>query len=243
MNLRPLYVRSKHRVRAAVYHVPWIYLPLASLKQTDEDGSNIVTAATDLVVEAFPRSGNTFAVSALRLSQTKRLNIAHHYHAPAQLIKAAQLGKPALLIVRQPKDAVLSHVLRRPGMSIDLGLKSWISFHRVLRPYSGSFVTATFDQLTTDFGVIIEKVNRRFDTAFPPFLHTKENVEACFSAIEVRNAEHSGGSVDEARVSRPSPTRQMQKQALEEQWHLASLAPDRKAADELYLQYEELMVS
>src|SRR5664279_3016777 len=119
MKARSLLISTRYRLRTSVSHIPSIYMWLANLRRRDEDGATVVSQSTDLVVEAFPRSGNTFTVTALQSSQPQRLNIAHHCHAPAQLIRAVQMGKPALLIVRQPKDAVLSFMLRHPAVSVE----------------------------------------------------------------------------------------------------------------------------
>src|SRR5690348_3804426 len=60
MDLRSLLTSTRYRLRTSISHVPSIYLTLADLRRRDEDGATVVTRATDLVVEAFPRSGNTF---------------------------------------------------------------------------------------------------------------------------------------------------------------------------------------
>ena len=43
---------------------------------------------TELVIEAFPRSANTFATVAFQLSQPAPVRVAHHLHAPAQVTEA-----------------------------------------------------------------------------------------------------------------------------------------------------------
>jgi hypothetical protein len=235
MNTHALLVRTRYRLRTGISHIPSIYLPLTNLRRRDEDGAKIVTQATDLVVEAFPRSGNTFTVTALQHSQPRRLNIAHHCHAPAQLIRAVRLRKPALLIVRQPKDAVLSFVLRHPSISMELGLKSWLHFHRALLPYLHGMVITTFDQVTSDLGVVVDLINRRFGTSLTRFDHTAVNVETCFAAIEARNSKRFGhGTVDELGVARPSRQRAACKEELEERWHAPRLRMYREAATSLH---------
>jgi hypothetical protein len=47
--------------------------------------------------------------------------IAHHLHAPAQVIRAARWRILTLVLMRRPRDAVLSLVIRDP-VSVDQAL-------------------------------------------------------------------------------------------------------------------------
>jgi hypothetical protein len=235
MDLRSLLTSTRYRLRTSISHVPSIYLPLANLRLRDEDGATIVSRSTDLVIEAFPRSGNTFAVTALQSSQPQRLRIAHHCHAPAQLIKAVRMRKPTLLIVRQPKAAVSSFILRHPRVSLIQGLKSWLHFHRALLPYTSGMAIATFDQVTSDMGAVVDAVNRRFGTSFRRFEHTLVNVEKIFCALEARDRKLSGNEkVNELGVARPSSDRKQRQAELESLWQAPNLQFDSEAAQKLY---------
>lgn len=241
MRARLLLKTTRYRLRTSISHIPSIYLPLANLRRRDEEGATIVTPATDLVVEAFPRSGNTFAVTALQSSQPQRLDIAHHFHAPAQLIKAVRLRKPTLLIVRQPMAAVASFILRHPCVSMGLGLKSWLRFHRALLPYTDGMAVATFDQVTTDLGAVIDAVNDRFGTSFRRFEHTEANVEKLFRALESRDRKLSGQErVNELGVARPSDDRSQRKAELASRWQAECLRSDREAALDLYERFSSI---
>jgi len=72
-----------------------------------------VDRATELVIEGFARSGNTFAVAAFSLAQPRPVRLAHHLHAPAQVLLAARMGIPCIVLVRDPVDAVASRLIRR----------------------------------------------------------------------------------------------------------------------------------
>lgn len=241
---RSLLARGRYGFRVRIAHLPAIYLPMAARKRRmvgldgDRDAATPVVMATQLVMEAFPRSGNTFAYAALRSVEPK-LEIAHHLHAPAQLIAAARMGKPALVIVRQPRDAVLSFLLRHPELGTRQALDAWIAFHEKLRPWEDSLVVATFDQVTSDFGRVIARVNGRFGTSLAVFEHTPGNVAACFAAIEARNAKRFGaGAVQESGVARPSAERQRNKADTEARWERAVRAVRRARADGLFAHFE-----
>jgi hypothetical protein len=55
-----------------------------------------------------------------------------------------------------------------------------------------AFVLATFEEVTTDFGRIIERINQRFGTAFVPFVHSPENLEAVFLQIDRHHKQYYG---------------------------------------------------
>jgi pimeloyl-ACP methyl ester carboxylesterase len=59
---------------------------------------NPISPETDVVIEGFPRTGNTFAVTAFVMAQPGFVSVAHHVHVPAQVISAERLGVPALLL-------------------------------------------------------------------------------------------------------------------------------------------------
>ena len=207
-----IYRRLRYKFRSIISTSPLIYPLFARWKRSDEDGAKLIVQDTALVVEAFPRSGNTFAYFAFKMCQKKKIKLAHHFHAPSQLMLAAKWKKPALLIVRNPVDAVCSFVLRESCISPSQALNNWIHFHRVLLPYAESFVVASFEQVTSDFGVVIDRVNKRFGTDFNRFDHTEDNVEKCFFTIEERNAmRFGGGLVVEDKVARPSSQRKLKK--------------------------------
>src|SRR5829696_5842518 len=75
----------------------------------------LVDRSPQIIIEGFPRSGNTFAVVAFQQAQRESVRVAHHLHMPAQVVLAAQWGIPTLLLARKPTDAVLSLVIREPG--------------------------------------------------------------------------------------------------------------------------------
>ncbi len=162
---------------------------------------------TDLVIEGFPRSGNTFAVAAFQMAQPGPVRVGHHLHAPAHVIAAARAGVPCLVLIRDPDDAVVSEAIRLPNVGIGPALARYCRFYSRILPHRGGYVVAGFDEITTDFGSTISRLNERFGTSFRPFDHTDENVKACFELIEA----HWRNARSEAMVPRPSEERDSMK--------------------------------
>ncbi len=133
---------------------------------------------TEFVLDGFQGSGNSFATVAFKRSQTKPVMIAHHLHAPAQVLKAIRANLPTLIAIREPAQTVLSLTSRWPYITVQQALRSYIHYYEKLAPHLGSFVLSTFDQTTNHLDEVIRAVNHQFGTSYTPFEHTEENVRA-----------------------------------------------------------------
>ncbi len=190
---------------------------------------------TELVIEGYPRSGNTFAVAAFTLAQQRDVPLAHHLHAPAQVLLAARRGVPCLVLVRDPVDAALSRMIRRSFETARSTLGDWVRFHRAVLPVLDRVVVASFAQITTDFGEVIDRVNAKFATEFRRFDHSEENERRAFERVEeMERADSGGGSVRETHVARPSEARAEMKAKLHAELDAPELARFRAAADGLH---------
>lgn len=224
-----------YSTRYVVNGYPAIYLPLTRVRHRD-DGHWIVGPDTELVLEGFARSGNTFAVDAFELAQGRAVKMVHHTHAPAQVLAAADRGIPTLVIVRDPMQVVLSHMAFR-DISAGPPLRAWIRYHERILTHAHGIAVATFDEVTTDFGAVIQRVNTRFGTSFEEFEHSEPNQARVFQVIEERNKAKFGGRVGEGTVrsvARPSADREALKQRYRIELASPRLAGLRGRARRLY---------
>ena len=84
--------RVRHAVRTRMSEHPAVYLRFARRKYPGPS-PEVIGADTELVIEGYTRSASTFAVYALQLAQERPVRLAHHLHAPAQLIEAARFQR------------------------------------------------------------------------------------------------------------------------------------------------------
>jgi hypothetical protein len=184
--------RIKFSIGARLGRYPRLYLPLVALRQPGRQ--LIVREDTDLVIEGFPRSANSFVLCAFEMAQVHPVKVAHHVHAAANVLWAARRSKPILLLIRDPVDAAVSLVVRLPYLSVRDALDAYVRMYRPLLEYRDSLIIADFAEVTTDLGQVIRRVNRRFDTRFEPFLHTEKNVARCFAVLDdwARRTEPAG---------------------------------------------------
>jgi len=176
--------RARHRVRTQIFEHPALYLPFARHKYRGHS-PEVISSQTELVIDGYFRSANTFAVWAFQLSQDEPVRLAHHLHAPAQLITAARRGIPVLLLLRDPEGAILSELLY-DNVALADALVAYSRFYSCLLPHLDSFVVAEFEQVTHDFGRVIRRLNEHFGTSFSEFLHSAESTRECLALMNYR---------------------------------------------------------
>jgi hypothetical protein len=190
--------RLRHLARTRISEYPALYLPIARRKypgtrhlllaRRNYPGTSpeVVSSETELVIDGYTRCATTFAVFAFQLAQERPVRVAHHLHAPAQLIEAAKMGIPVLALIREPREAILSQLVREPGVSLHGALVAYTRFYSSLMPYRSRMVVGQFDEVTQSFGSVVRKLNNRFGTSFTEFEHNEANLEACLDLVKER---------------------------------------------------------
>lgn len=182
------------------------FLPLTLRTVRDPLERVRIAPHTELVIEGFPRSGNSFASSGFGYAQDWKVHRASNTHLPAQVIVAVRRGLPTLVVIRRPLDAVASLLVATPYLRPASGIREWLRFYSVIEPVSEGYVLASFDEVVSDFGLVIDRINSRFGTTFRRFDHTEDNVAAVQQGLEEHN-EKLHGTLLESVVARPSAER------------------------------------
>ncbi len=181
---RPL-ARWSRRLGSVIAQHPSIYLPLARLRRANRDW--LIRRDTEVVIEGFPRSANSFTVAAFRLAQPRQLRMAHHSHAAATVVAAARWNIPTLVLFRDPDDAVTSMLIRSAhNLLVRDGFRYYAAFYQRILPLRSSYVLTSFDTATGRLGTAIRKLNERFGKDFAEFEHTDEMVSRAFEALDRR---------------------------------------------------------
>lgn len=161
--------------------------------------------STELVIEGYPRSANTWAVVFFEFFQKRRVDIAHHLHTESQLISAAKNSIPAIVLIRHPEDCIKSLLIRENMANIKSALKRYKNFYNNLMPYKNWFVIAEFDEVTRDMPSIIAKCNSKFGTNFCVGEINDEVKKLIYQEIDSINNRLDSGV--ETHVARPSNQR------------------------------------
>jgi hypothetical protein len=223
---------ARQELRSLVTLHPSLYLPLVRLDAASRDQA--VHAGTEIVIEGFPRCGNSFAVDAFLAAQGRPVRVAHHLHAAAQIVAGVKRDLPVLLLIRDPDEATVSFKAlqlqasqRDRGQPIATSLRllfrSYARFYERVWPLRDHLVVGLFDQVTRDLGGLIRRVNARFDTDFQPFTHSDDQVRA----IRASQSYHAA----------PSDERHALKAPLARELTAVADTPETRAARAVYSQF------
>ena len=179
---------------------PRIFLPIARRRENYK--RRLVRPTTDIVIEGYTRCGNHPALLTFLVAQGRPMDVAHHFHAPAPLMLAARWGVPALLLVRNPLEAVASAAMYFNMETPAPFLRSYINFHAPLVPYVDKLVVSDFPQTVGNFAAVLAEVNRKFNRQFT--LPTGSGEERLEVERRIR-AEHSD-NMNGVATTLPLPT-------------------------------------
>lgn len=108
---------------------------------------------TDLVIEGFPRSGNTFSRKLVELAFPE-VNLASHVHAVAALKSALFYKKPTILLLRNPVDCVASwscknYVRKQQKIEsfVRQAINDYVTMNAFALEYMGAISVVLFDDL------------------------------------------------------------------------------------------------
>ncbi len=220
-----LLMRAKSRARRS----PLLYLPFVRYQRRFSDGEyRRISRDTELLIDAFPRSANTFAAYAFRSAQKRPVKIAHHFHAGAAIVAAARRRIPIMIILRHPRDAIASYLLYLAHNDIAQGLRDYLNYYEVVSRWRSHLLLVHFDSVRSNFGDAIDALNKRFQTSFDLFVHTEDSAQQVFDAI--RQLEQRFGKIEHRALAdnwhkstRPNAERESQKleliEAIEGQRH------------------------
>jgi len=160
---------------------------------------------TEIVIEGFPRSANTFSVVAFMQAQSSPVKVAHHLHVEAQLMYAAKRGIPAIALIRTPEDSFRSLLIRHPESAPDWMIARYIKFYAAVRKLGDKCLVVKYEDVIGDMGGIISRINSHFGTKFDVPVHDETMVKSVFKEIEAINQRIYQGK--ESHIGRPSEER------------------------------------
>lgn len=91
----------------------------------------IVNHNSDLIIEGFPRSANTF-FTLLTQKLYPNLQIAHHLHVSSQILYGVKNKKPVIILIRKPDQVVESLLMRDNKLKNDFIFLAFYLFYKPL---------------------------------------------------------------------------------------------------------------
>jgi hypothetical protein len=143
-----------------------VFLPV--FRKFKQRYPKITVMDTDICIDGYPRSGNSYFVSAF-LHWNPGINVSHHTHLAGSVKYALQRGLPTIVLIRRPED-VVSSVLAWDGLlDTNVALASYIHFYETLWKHRKKYLVFTFDDVIKGPDICVQRINQHFNRQF---LHT-----------------------------------------------------------------------
>lgn len=154
------------RLSRRLLHTNLLFISLR-LRSRGEDPANYIVrkGITDVCIDGYPRSANSFSVRMFNQANPK-LSIAHHTHSIANLKKAINLDIPLITLIRHPEGAIVSSLIAHKNNDIDAEVYRYIDFYGWVYRHKNEMLIADFEQVVNDFNGVISNVNSRYNKSF-----------------------------------------------------------------------------
>jgi hypothetical protein len=171
----------------------------------------LVSNKTDLVIEGFARSANTYVLSYVELAVDNGLLIASHLHESYQVRFAEKYGLPCIVLFREPKDAVVSAVLRTRRVSIASLLRNYIRFYEDVLRVRRRAVLVPFDVAVSNGNRVIEQINVTYNLELP-LLADERRSEVMLEVERKDRKAFEGERLNPVRVAQPTKEKEAEKE-------------------------------
>tara|TARA_B100000963_G_scaffold302596_1_gene275576 strand:- start:18269 stop:19021 length:753 start_codon:yes stop_codon:yes gene_type:complete len=137
----------------------WFYFYRAYLSLFKRDKlKNLVKKDTDIVVEGFPRSANTYLSTCLEEANKKELKLASHLHDIVQLYFGKKYSIPIFIVFRKPLESLISFKMKFPKSDLNTMSNIYIKFYSYAIENSDHINFIDFSDATTKTDIVVEKI-------------------------------------------------------------------------------------
>lgn len=135
-----------------VLNNPFFFSLVARFRNLQTGQHRWVTSDTDIVLEGYPRSANTYLYRIIRAASGDKLKISHHVHRPQQVLMALRYRIPCFVIFRHPLDAIASYLVREPSFTVNRCMVDYLQFAQTTIAQVGQpgLYILTFDKIVAD---------------------------------------------------------------------------------------------
>lgn len=227
-----LILSPRRIIRRFVWKRPVLYAPIALSKHRRD----VIPAGCDLFIDGFPRSANTF--TSLYWQQTQpHLKIRSHDHIPPFIIAALKKDIPALLLIRNPLDAVSSYAIL-VKTSFEQELCYYIDYYDALLAYREQMFIVDFENAVAHPRQVLYACARHYKLGYRQDFDEAVVLDQIKQKIEQRNTREDG-TIDHDRLNIPSEHRTNKKKQILANAEYLFNSPNARRAQALYKLYLE----
>lgn len=166
---------TRVRLRTALFRAPQLARLIAHTDRRTR--LNLITPVTQLVIDGFHRSANTYAVVSFERANPAVM-VSHHLHSPLSVHEARRHGTPMILLIRSPRDAAASYLQFESRATPLAALQMYAAYYRTALPFLDDVIVSDFPETTSNFAGVVQRCNQRFGTRFAIPEATEEFEEA-----------------------------------------------------------------
>jgi len=178
--------------------------------------------ATELYIDGYPRSGNTFAQFLIQ-NLWPELHVVHHFHAIAPIKIALDKGIPVFILIREPRQAIASNYLKQFAMQgyssfaeVPFNRSLLVSLAQIYRDYY-AFASEYVDRINLiQFEELVGEPVRVMNSINKLVSVSQKRSESELTDIVHRIKDENFGSKDALGSSRPSKEKNAAKAELVE---------------------------
>jgi len=215
----------RHYLRRHLAKRPKLYKPILKYRYDHE----LTDINYDLLIEGYPRSGNSYLVEMLRLG-ARDLRILSHRHNPAYVLLALQHGRRVVVLIRNPIDAVASWVIYAKTDIYD-ALRYYTEYYRLIIPAIDQLLTINFNSLVGNPISVIRRIDQRYKIGID--FEALQERDRCEGIVRARIQSRGWGEGPD-QVSLPHSERSEKQEFVQRQLLRPRFAKLLSAAEEIY---------
>jgi len=154
---------------------PFLFIYLIKIKYfIFKERDRTVCGDTDIVLEGYPRSANSFVSSIF--NKYTSLNLSDHTHYIANVMLGLKMEKKIIVLIRDPKDAIISNV----SLYIQSQIKD---FNRQEQDFDDIFISALLDLSIKRYERFYNRIEDNENILFLPFYLITTDINQSFENI------------------------------------------------------------
>lgn len=138
-----------------------IYIYLTYLKNKFNLPENITHNDTDIVVEGYPRTGNSYLYLLIKQINPK-IKISSHTHTIANVKLGISLKKKVIILIRPPLESCVSRLVFQKNLTTILALKDYFIFYSHIQKKQKELIIINSDKMFNDNIYLINKLKGIF---------------------------------------------------------------------------------
>ena len=209
-------IHAKEWIKTYLQRISWLYQIAMHWKARQHPALLVRKGFTRIVIEAYPRSSNSYCVRLFRYANPEVAGetISHHSHSVSNVRHAVRWKIPVLVIVREPVTAITSNMLAVQDTSderLEILTTKYVDFHEWIRDNADKIVIVRFEDVVGGrIRMISMALNKKFGTTFRTDLDEEALAQHTRKSIEL----NSPNKANPYEVPLPSPEREKSYKAL-----------------------------